>query len=150
MNVLMNGETSFIRLGGIITVLNTPPLVLHLLKLCMEDLQILLSTSQDHQTSNPYSLTQQDQIIQVLRHTLSMVQAQMKFQADSMRTDVEIEEQDLIYVQLQPYRRRFVAKRSSKKRKRFYRPFPVKQNLIQRHLQCLWIPKYIQYSVYHF
>lgn len=73
----------------------------------------------------------------------------MKFQADSKTKDMEFEEGDSVYVQLQPYRQSCFAKSSENLSHRIYGPFPTGKKInavLLISLHCLGIPKHILYT----
>ena len=65
-------------------------------------------------------------ILQDLRHHLSIARNQMKVQADQHRREVNFDIEDYVYLKLQPYRQKSIVFRSSLKLSpRFFGPFRV-------------------------
>ena len=71
-------------------------------------------------------LQERDCIVDDLRFHLLRAQHIMKFNADKGRRDVQFEVGDMVYVKLQPYRQRSLARRPFEKlAARFYGPFEI-------------------------
>lgn len=67
-----------------------------------------------------------DELLGDLRANLLKSQDMMRKYANKSRRDVEYQVGDLVYLKLQPYRRRSLAKKLNEKLSpRFYGPFPV-------------------------
>lgn len=72
------------------------------------------------------SLAAREECLKLLKFHLQRAQDRMKSQADKHRTDVTLEEGDLVYIKLQPYRQVSVAYRSCNKlAPRYFGPFPI-------------------------
>lgn len=71
-------------------------------------------------------LAERDAILDELKYHLVQAQSYMKSYEDKGRRDGSFEVGDLVYLKLQPYRQRSLAKRSNDKlTPRFYGPYPV-------------------------
>ena len=71
-------------------------------------------------------LVDRDDILDDLRMNLLRAQQKMKVQADQKRRDEEFGEGDMVFLKLQPYRQRSLAKRRFEKlAARFYGPYKV-------------------------
>jgi hypothetical protein len=72
------------------------------------------------------TLTNRDEILQILKHKLLKAQATMKEYADQHRTPHQFKIGDFVFVKLRPYRQNSVlGRRFHKLSKRFYGPFKL-------------------------
>lgn len=73
---------------------------------------------------------QRDEMIDMLKFQLEKAQSRMKKTADSGRREVQFQEGDLVYLKLQPYRQKSLAKRANEKLSpRFFGPNPILQKI---------------------
>ena len=71
-----------------------------------------------------------DELLKELRENLLKAQDQMKKYADSHRRELTLQEGDWVFLKLQPYRMKSLAKKANEKlRPRFYEPYKVVQRI---------------------
>lgn len=61
------------------------------------------------------TLSTREEVLTLLCENLQKAQENMKRQADSHRTGIELNERDLVYLKLQPFRQSSLAQRKSQK-----------------------------------
>ncbi|KAH0681164.1 hypothetical protein KY284_022249 [Solanum tuberosum] len=71
-------------------------------------------------------LVERDQMLEVLRSNLMKAQSRIKSQDDSKRRDLSFNVGDVVYLRLQPYRHKSLAKRLSEKLSpRYFGPYKI-------------------------
>lgn len=76
------------------------------------------------------ALRARDEVLDHLKSNLLKAQQRMKKQADKSRRDVEFEVGDMVYLKLQPYRQKSVARRFCQKlAAKFYGPYKVLERI---------------------
>ena len=95
----------------------------------------------------------QQQVLQLLKDNLTLVQNRMKQQADQHRSERSFEVGDWVFLRLQPYKQMSLkqSKKDNKLSPKYYGPSKVLQKIVIWHTNWSFqhLREYTQFSMFH-